>query len=75
MEQRVKDIFFSLGFGISALVTITCFIPLITYIAFPLMLVFFVLWIKQTTIGQRVYEKYLEIIGGNEDIEDFEYND
>ena len=75
MEQRAKDILFSLGFGISALITITCFIPLITYIAFPTMLVFFVLWIKQTTIGQRVYEKYLEIIGGNEDIEDFEYND
>ena len=75
MTQTAKNILITLGFAISAIICITCFIPIITYITFPIFIVFLVLWAKHTTIGQRVYESFLESIGGNEEIEEFEYDE
>ena len=75
MTQTAKNILITLGFAISSIIVITCFIPLITYIAFPITLVFFVLWVNHTTFGKKVYKKFLESIGTDEEIEDFDYSD
>jgi hypothetical protein len=75
MTKKVKDILINLGFAISSIICITCFIPIITYIAFFAFLVFAVLWIKKTTIGQKVYDNFLIAVGKDEEIEDFEYVD
>lgn len=74
MTQKAKNILITLGFAISAIFVVTCFIPLVTYIAFPIMLVCFVLWINHTTIGKKVYEKFLDSIRTDEEIEDFDYS-
>ena len=73
MTQIAKDILINLGFAISSIICITCFIPIITYIAFFALVVFAVLWIKKTTIGQKVYNNFLTAIGKDEVIDDFEY--
>ena len=75
MTQIAKDILINLGFAITSIICITCFIPIITYIAFFAFLVFAVLWIKKTTIGQKVYDNFLIAVGKDEEIEDFEYVD
>jgi hypothetical protein len=75
MTLKAKDILINLGFAISSIICITCFIPIITYIAFIAFCVFAVLWIKKTTIGQKVYDNFLIAVGKDEDIEDFEYVD
>lgn len=75
MTQKAKNILINLGFAITSIICITCFIPIITYIAFFAFLVFAVLWIKKTTIGQKVYDNFLIAVGKDEEIEDFEYVD
>lgn len=75
MAQKAKDILINLGFAISSIICVTCFIPIITYVAFFALLVFIPLWIKKTNIGQKVYDKFLIAVGKNEEIEDFEYVD
>lgn len=75
MTQIAKDILINLGFAISSIICITCFIPIITYIAFVAFCVFAVLWIKKTTIGQKVYDNFLIAVGKDEVIDDFEYVD
>lgn len=75
MTQKAKDILINLGFAISSIICITCFIPIITYIAFFAFIVFAVLWIKKTNIGQKVYNNFLNSIGKDDDIDDFEYVD
>lgn len=75
MTQKAKDILINLGFAISSIICITCFISIITYIAFFAFIVFAVLWIKKTTIGQKVYSDFLNAIGKDDDIDDFEYVD
>lgn len=75
MTQIAKDILINLGFAITSIICITCFIPIITYIAFFAFIVFAVLWIKKTTIGQKVYDNFLIAVGKDEEIEDFEYVD
>lgn len=75
MTQIAKDILITLGFAISSIICITCFIPIVTHIAFFAFGVFAVLWIKKTTIGQKVYDKFLIAVGKDDDIEDFEYVD
>ena len=75
MTQIAKDILITLGFAITSIICITCFIPIITYIAFFAFIVFAVLWIKKTTIGQKVYDNFLIAVGKDEEIEDFEYVD
>lgn len=75
MTQIAKDILINLGFAISSIICITCFIPIITYIAFFAFLVFAMLWIKKTTIGQKVYDNFLIAVDKDEEIEDFEYVD
>lgn len=72
MTQRAKDILITLGFAISSILCITCFIPIITYIAFFAFIVFAVLWIKKTNVGQKVYNNFLNAIGKDDDIDDFE---
>ena len=74
MTQTAKNIVITAGLAISAIICITCFIPIITYIAFPIFIVFLVLWVNHTTIGQRAYEKFIESLGSDEDIDDFEYD-
>ena len=75
MTQIAKDILINLGFAISSIICITCFNPIITYIAFFAFIVFAVLWIKKTTIGQKVYDNFLIAVGKDEVIDDFEYVD
>ena len=75
MTQKAKNILITLGFAISAVICTTCFIPLITFIAFFAFVVFAVLWIKKTAIGQKVYNDFLNAIGKDDDIDDFEYVD
>lgn len=75
MTQKAKDILINLGFAISSIICITCFIPIITHIAFFAFVVFAALWIKKTTIGQKVYDNFLTAIGKDEEIDDFEYVD
>lgn len=75
MTQKAKDILITLGFAISAIICITCFIPIITYIAFFAFGVFAVLWIKKTNVGQKVYNDFLNSLGKDDDIDDFEYVD
>ena len=75
MTQKAKNILITLGFAISSIICITYFIPIITYIAFFAFLVFAVLWIKKTTIGQKVYDNFLIAVGKDEVIYDFEYED
>lgn len=75
MTQKAKDILINLGFAISSIICITCFIPIITYIAFFAFIVFAVLWIKKTNIGQKVYNNFLNSIGKDDDMDDFEYVD
>lgn len=75
MTQKAKNILITLGFAISSIICITCFIPIITCIAFFAIIVFAVLWIKKTNIGQKVYNNFLNAIGKDEVIYDFEYED
>lgn len=75
MTQKAKDILITLGFAISAIICVTCFIPIITYIAFFALLMFTPLWITKTNNGQKVYNKFLNAIGKDDDIDDFEYVD
>jgi hypothetical protein len=37
--------------------------------------VFAVLWITKTNVGQKVYNNFLDAIGKDDDIDDFEYVD
>lgn len=75
MTQKAKNILINLGFAISSIICITSDMPLITYIAFIAFCVLTPLWIKKTTIGQKVYDKFLIAVGKDDDIEDFEYVD
>lgn len=75
MTQKAKDNLITLGFAISSIICITCFIPLITYIAFFALVVFAVLWFTKTNVGQKVYNNFLNAIGNDDDIDDFEYVD
>lgn len=75
MTQKAKDNLITLGFAMSAIICITCFIPLITYIAFFAFVVFAVLWFTKTNVGQKVYNNFLNAIGTDDDIDDFEYVD
>lgn len=75
MTQKAKNILITLGFAISAIICITCFIPIITYIAFLAFCVFTPLWITKTNVGQKVYNNFLNSLGKDDNIEDFEYED
>jgi hypothetical protein len=75
MTLKAKDILITLGFAISAIICITSNIPLITYITFIAFVVFAVLWITKTNIGQKVYNDFLDAIGKEDVIDDFEYVD
>ena len=73
MTQKAKDILITLGFAMSAIICITSDMPLITYITFIAFVVFAVLWIKKTNVGQKVYNNFLNSLGKDDDIDDFEY--
>jgi ATP/ADP translocase len=75
MTQKAKDNLISLGFAMSAIICITSDMPLITYITFIAFVVFAVLWITKTNVGQKVYNNFLDAIGKDDDIDDFEYVD
>ena len=75
MTQKAKDIVISTGFGISAVLCITSEIPLIRHISFLAFIVLVVIWVNKTTWGQKTYEAFLNSIGGDEEIEDFDYSD
>lgn len=75
MTQKAKNILITLGFAISAIICITSDIPLITFIAFFAFVVFAVLWFTKTNVGQKVYNDFLNSIGTDDDIDDFEYVD
>ena len=75
MTQKAKNILINLGFAISSIICITSDMPLITYIAFIAFCVFTPLWITKTNIGQKVYSNFINSLGKDDDIEDFEYVD
>ena len=75
MTQKAKNILITLGFAMSAIICITSDMPLITYITFIAFVVFAVLWITKTNIGQKAYNNFLDAIGKDDDIDDFEYVD
>ena len=72
MTQSTKDILINLGFAVSAILTITCFIPIVVNISFIFFVVLAVLWLKRTTNGQKAFKKFCEICGGEDDIECFD---
>lgn len=75
MTQKAKNILITLGFAMSAIICITSDMPLITYIAFLAFCVFTPLWITKTNVGQKVYNNFLNSLGKDDDIDDFEYVD
>lgn len=71
MTQTAKNIVITAGFVSAFIISVVSdFLP-ITFLAFLAYITLAIVWVKNTTWGQKVYEKYLVAVGGDKDIEDF----